>query len=87
MTQGDTGAVSYTSSNPSDTLFLHYIDRWAGDSIDDGFELVLPVEVVTQQVTCDPLFSIRANHQLRLNVANDRVPGAVGWSSSPVETP
>jgi pyrimidine-nucleoside phosphorylase len=56
-----------------------------GDPIDYAVGLVVRAKVGDPVSVGEPLFTIHANDEARLAVAEQRILGAVGWSDAPVE--
>ena len=58
-----------------------------GDPIDYAVGIVLHAKVGAQLSAGDPLFTIHAATQAKLDAAKDRLLAAVAWSESPIDAP
>lgn len=58
-----------------------------GDPIDHSVGIICHAKVGAQLAAGDPLFTIHANAQNKLNAARERLLAAVAWSDTPVDAP
>jgi pyrimidine-nucleoside phosphorylase len=58
-----------------------------GDPIDYSVGIICHAKIGAQLAAGDPLFTIHANHQAKLDAARQRLLAAVAWSDTPVAIP